>query len=131
MDIELSDYEQGILTGVLVSAADEAGRDFRTGPWVAGVLAILSKVNRATHQAAWKVAPTGNEAFGTKVTFWSDHWGNRHAVITKSPKPASERDLMDATEWGVVIFGSGMTYVPAEQLTLGWHPEALGTHTPA
>lgn len=123
MDLQLTDYERGVLTGLIVSAANEAGRDGRSGPWVDGVLGILAAINRDTNQAAWKVPPVGGEPFGTKVTFWSANWGVRHAVITSSPKPQAEREFLDSTEWCIVIKGSGMTFVPAEALTLGWHPE--------
>jgi hypothetical protein len=74
-----------------------------------------------------KVHPTGGEPFGTKVTFWSTHWGTRHAIITSSPKPEAEREFLDAKEWGIVLrpdrSGGGMTFAPGEQLTLGWHPD--------
>lgn len=123
MSPELTDHEKGILTGLVVSAFNEAGRDSRTGPWVDALHSILTKWNHLTNQSLWKVAPTGGEPFGTKVTFWSANWGTRHAVITSSPKPQAERAFLDPTEWGIAIRGSGMTFAPAEQLTLGWHPE--------
>lgn len=123
MDLDITDYERGVLTGLVVSAANEAGRDGRTGPWVDGVLAILAAINRDTNQAAWKVPPVGDEPFGTKVTLWSAHWGARHAVITSSPRPQAERKLLDTSEWDIVIKGDGMISAPAEALTLGWHPE--------
>lgn len=123
MSLELTDHEQGILTGLVISAFNEAGRDSRTGPWVDALHSILTKWNHLTNEALWKVAPTGGEPFGTKVTFWSAHWGTRHAVITRSPKPANKRDRFDSTQWQIVIKGSGMTHAPADQLTLGWHPD--------
>jgi hypothetical protein len=71
-----------------------------------------------------KPRPVGGEPFGTKVTFWSANWGTRHAIITSSPKPEGDRERFDSTEWGIVIKGGGMTFVPGESLTLGWHPDA-------
>lgn len=128
MDLDIDGYQQGILTGLIVSALNAAGRDGRTGPWVEAVSAILARVHRAQNQALWKVNPTGGEPFGTKVTYWGTHWGTRHAVITNSPKPQAQREFLDSDQWGIVMrpdgHGSGgMTYVPAELLTLGWHPE--------
>lgn len=131
MDVEFSNSQSAIVLGLVVSALNEAARDGRTGPWVDRVTDTLSALNRAENLAKWKVAPTGGEPFGTKVTFWSANWGTRHAVITSSPKPQAERDFLDCAEWGIVIRGSGMTFAPADQLTLGWHPEALGADTPA
>lgn len=128
MELTLNDYQRAILTGVLVSADNDAEHEGRTGPWVDGVRACLTAINRAENLASWKVAPTGGEPFGTKVTMWSDNWGTRHAIITNAPKPQAEREMMDSDQWGIVIrpdrHGSGgMTYVPADLLTLGWHPE--------
>lgn len=119
----LTDRHMAILTGILVSVLDDARRDGRTGDWVDMVREIFDAVE-SVPTARSKTAPTGGEPFGTKVTFWSANWGTRHAVITRSPKPADERDRFDSCEWAIHIKGGGMTYVPADQLTLGWHPEA-------
>lgn len=75
-----------------------------------------------------KPKPVGGEPFGTKVTMWSTNWGVRHALVTSSPKPEGEREFLDTDQWGIVLrpddLGSGgMTYVGADALTLGWHPE--------
>lgn len=131
MDLDITEREAGILVGLLASASNEAGRDGRTGPWVDSVRRILAQVERAESRPNWKVHPTGSEPFGTRVTFWSAHWGNRHAVIIESPKPEGQRELFDSREWKIVIHGSGMTHAPADSLTLGWHPDAVGTATPA
>lgn len=124
MDLDITAHETGILVGLLVSASNEASRDGRTGAWVDSVRRILAQVERAEVQSTWKVAPVGGEPFGTKVTFWSAHWGIQRALITRSPKVESERDLMDVTQWQIVIIDSGMTHAPADQLTIGWHPDA-------
>lgn len=135
MELNLTEREQGILLGLATSACLEAVRADRTGPWVDSVKVIVSQVEYALSHAAWKVHPKGGEPFGTKVTFWSGNWGTRCAIITSSPKPEGQREFLDVVNWGIAIrpddLGSGgMTYVPAELLTLGWHPEAQGMGTP-
>lgn len=129
MQLDLTDYQRGILTGVLVSASNEADRAGRSGPWVEGVLAILTAINRAENLAKWQVQPIGGEPFGTQVTYWSESWGTRHAVITRSPKPADKRDRFDLVMWQIVIKENGMTHAPAGQLTLGWHPDHFTEET--
>lgn len=119
---DLSDMHMSILKGILAGQLDDAARDGRTGTWVDMVGEILNAIE-STPSARSRTAPVGNEHFGTPVTFWSANWGNRHAVITSSPKPEGERGFLDSTEWGIVISGSGMTFAPAGRLTLGWHPD--------
>lgn len=123
LHLDLTERETGILVGLAVAACNDAGRDGRTGPWVDSVRRIVAEMERAESYPLWKVHPAGGEPFGTQVTFWSANWGTMHAVITSSPKPETERDFLDTSEWGIVIRGSGMTHAPADQLTLGWHPE--------
>lgn len=131
MELNLTEREQGILLGLATSACLEAARADRTGPWVDSVKVIVSQVEYSLSHAAWKVHPKGGEPFGTKVTFWSTRWGIQRALITRSPKPEAERDRFDLGQWQIVIFDSGMTHAPAEQLTLGWHPDAFEMDTPA
>lgn len=131
MELNLTEREQGILLGLATSACLDAARADRTGPWVDSVKVIVSQVEYSLSHAAWKVHPKGGEPFGTKVTFWSANWGNRHAIILESPKPEGQRALLDSREFKIAIYESGMTHVPADCLTLGWHPDALGTDTPA
>ena len=131
MELDITEREQGILLGLATSACLQAALDGRTGPWVDAVKRIVAQVERALSEPKWKVHPKGGEPFGTKVTFWSTHWGIQRAVITRSPKPEAERDRFDLVQWQIVIFDSGMTHAPAEQLTLGWHPDAVGMDTPA
>lgn len=131
MELNLTDREEAILTSLVVSAWNEAGRDGRTGPWVDSVRALLTKLDVMGAQPSWKVNPKGGEPFGTKVTFWSTHCGIQRAVITWSPKPEAERDRLDPGQWQIAIFDQGMTHAPAEQITLGWHPDAYGMDTPA
>lgn len=122
-DVTLSDYQHGVISGLLSSAADTALRDGRTGPWVDEVHALIELIN--DDKAVRKIHPTGGEPFGTKVTFWSPAWGVCHALIISSPRPAAERsDWLEPAQWGIVKRSGGMTFVDAEQLTLGWHPEA-------
>jgi len=130
MELNLTEREQGILLGLATSACLEAARADRTGPWVDSVKVIVSQVEYSLSHATWKVNPKGGEPFGTKVTYWSQSWGDRHAIILEAPKPEGQRERFDSREFKIAIYGSGMTHVPADCLTLGWHPEALGTDTP-
>lgn len=128
LHLELTERETGILVGLAVAACNDAGRDGRTGPWVDSVRRIVAEIERAESHPLWKVRPVGGEPFGTKVTMWSTHWGTRHAIITQSPKPVADREMYDIEQWGITLrpdgMGSGgMTYAPADILTLGWHPE--------
>lgn len=119
-----------LLAGVLRSALDEADRDGRTGVWVDDLRQLA--LNLATQAvtggedaALSKINPVGNEPFGTKVTFWSPTWGATHALIVSSPRPLNERtDWLEPVQWGIVKRSGGMTFVDADQLTLGWHPDA-------
>ena len=146
--VTIGSHEHSVLIGLLVGAIESAEHDGRTGPWVSTVKALLDKgdnfpsdfpaarfgrvvgtagnprfPSKSDHWADSLMRPTGGEPFGTKVTFWSGNWGTQHAIITRSPKPAGEREFLDTCEWGIVIHSGGMTYAPAEQLTLGWHPQ--------
>lgn len=124
MIINLTDTHEAILVGLLVSALDQARREGRTGPWVDSVREIFDACESSPNQPAGrKVRPTGGEPFGTQVTFWSAHWGNQHALITRSPKPAGERGRFDVSQWQIAIKDGGMTHAGADSLTLGWHPD--------
>lgn len=123
--LNMSERRYGILLGLVTSACMDAAREGRTGSWVDEVRGIAADIECAEHYAARKIHPTGGEPFGTRVTFWSEEWGIKRAVITRSPKPEAEREFLDSREWAIHIEGSGMTYVPAEMLTLGWHPEVV------
>lgn len=146
--VTIGSHEHSVLVGMLVGAVESAERDGRSGPWVSTVKALLDKCDnfrsnfpnprfgrvvgtagnprspsRRDHWADEMKHPTGGEVFGTKVTFWSHNWGVQHAIITRSPKPSGERERFDPSEWAIVLREGGMTHVPADQLTLGWHAD--------
>lgn len=135
--LSMDSYSHAVLAGLLRSALDDADRDGRSGPWVdavrqmslaaaeAGVPSSESGIPAGMVDPLAKTAPVGGEAFGTKVTFWSDNWGVQHALIVSSPRPVGQRTgWLEPTQWGIVQRFGGMTFVDADQLTLGWHPDA-------
>lgn len=121
----------GVIVSMPYGEASVWGVEYgHLGDFVIGMAQIIEShvFDLVTEILANKPRPVGGEPFGTQVTFWSTHWGVRCAIITSSPKPVGERDFLDAKEWGIVLkpdrSGGGMTFAPADQLTLGWHPDA-------
>ena len=128
MAVVLTRQQHAVLSGLVKRTLSENIRVGSTGLWVDTIEELADILNPDPNSevtARLKINPIGDEPFGTKVTFWSDSWGNCHALIIDSPKPDHERKNLDSNAYKIVKRSGGIMDVHAIMLTLGWHPEAV------